>query len=96
MDSMVRRPSPTCVLVLYDKADRVLINLHIFQSCAGDKIHILPYCVIWGGLFLLQAFPVILEGLVVEVFNGGEETWQASVLKTRPEICSRAPAPQPH
>lgn len=50
---------------LYDKEGSVLINLHIFQSCAGDTIHILPYCVICGGLFLLQAFRVILEGLTV-------------------------------
>lgn len=52
-------------LFFYDKEGSILINLHIFQGCAGDKIHILPYCVIWGGLFLLQAIPVILEGLMV-------------------------------
>lgn len=30
------------------------------------------------------------------LFQWGEETWQPSVFKTLPEICSRAPALQPH
>lgn len=68
MDSVVSLLSETCILVFYDKEGSVLINLHIFQSSAEDKIHILPYCVIWGGLFLLQAFRVILEGLKVFYF----------------------------
>lgn len=64
-DSFVSLLSKTCSLVFYDKEGSALINLHIFQSCAGDKIHALPYCAIWGGLFLRQASRVILEGLAV-------------------------------
>lgn len=64
-DGRLGKPAQENLYPFFHKEGSVLINRHISQSCAGDKVHILPYCVIRGGLFLLQEFSVILEGLTV-------------------------------
>lgn len=74
----------------------VFLSISTFFRAVLEQNPHTPLLCDMGRIIFSPGIPCYSRGPHGIVFQWGEETWQASVLKTLPEICSRAPALQQH